>query len=139
MRQISHFGLVVALSAVLLLLDSCSESAVNGVNNLLDARDLAISERNITAYEELIANDYDAHQKSKADIVKHMQQMFAQFSQLKMESFSRDVYIADDTHARAAQSYRMRVLMNGTWREMLQREELSLIRNDSGWKINDGL
>jgi len=56
-----------------------------------------------------------------------------------MESFGRDIFVADATHARAAQSYRLKVLMDGSWREMLQREELSLTRSDKGWKISSGL
>ncbi|OIO69145.1 MAG: hypothetical protein COW19_01525 [Zetaproteobacteria bacterium CG12_big_fil_rev_8_21_14_0_65_55_1124] len=135
MRQIH---VTVALCATLLL-SACSEVAVSGVNSLLDARDATISNRDIIGYSELIADDYQGRKLGKVDIIKHMQQMFDQFTQLKMESFDREIFIADDTHAQAAQSYRMKVLMDGTWREMLQREELSLTRSDSGWKISSGL
>jgi len=135
MRQIH---VTIALCAALLL-SACSESGVSGVNTLLNARDASINNRDITAYSELIADDYQGRQLGKADIIKHMQQMFDQFTRIEMESFGRDIFIQDDTHARAAQSYRMKVLMDGSWREMLQREELSLVRSESGWKISSGL
>jgi len=138
MRQTRHLRVAVAVCAVLLL-GACSESPVSGINKLLDARDAAISGRNITAYANLIADDYHGGQQGKADIVGRMQTLFGQFSQLKMESFGRDIFVADATHARAAQSYRLKVLMDGSWREMLQREELSLTRSDKGWKISSGL
>ena len=68
-----------------------------------------------------------------------MKKLFGEFSQLQMHSFGRDIYIADANHAQASQSYRLKVLMDGTWREMLQREELTLVRKDKGWKIESGL
>jgi protein involved in sex pheromone biosynthesis len=138
MRQANHIRVAIALSAVLLL-SACGASAAHGVNKLLDARDAAISQRNITAYAALIADDYHSQQQGKADIVRQMQQLFAQFSQMKMKSFNRDISIVDSTHARAVQSYRLRVMMGGKWREMLQREELSLTRSPSGWQISSGL
>jgi len=123
----------------LLLLSACSQSAVSDVNSVLNARDHAISERNITAYAAQISDTYRDRGKNKADIVAHMQKLFEQFHDMEMHSFGRDVFIADDDNARAAQSYRLKVLMDGSWRDMLQREELSLTRTDAGWKISAGL
>jgi len=125
--------------SLVLLLGACGESAVSGVNHLLTARDMAISERNLTAYADLIADDYQDSGKNKTMLLEQMQNLFKQFSGLKMESFGRDVFVLDDAHAKAAQSYRLKVLMDGSWREMLQREELSLIYSDTGWKISAGL
>jgi len=127
------------LLPLLWLAASCSQSAVSDVNSILNARDYAISHRDITAYSLLIADNYQADGKTKAEIIAHTKALFAQFKALKMESFGRDIFIADENHARAAQSYRLKVRMDENWREMLQREELSLIRNDSGWKISAGL
>jgi len=121
------------------LLSACGDSSLSGINKMLDARDDAICERNIAAYASVIAEDYQGRQQGKSEIVDSMHQLFEQFNQLKMESFGRDIYIADDSHARAAQSYRLKVLMDGSWREMLQREELTLTRSESGWQIKSGL
>ncbi len=109
------------------------------MNRVLNARDQAISERNITAYAAQISDAYHDRGKNKAAIVAHMQKLFEQFRDMKMHSFGRDVFIADEHHARAAQSYRLKVRMDGSWREMLQREELSLTRTNDGWKISAGL
>ena len=137
MRQI---GLIRAAAVCsVLLLSACSESAVSGVNSLLDARNAAINNRDISAYSQLISDDYQGRQLNKADIVNQMQLLFKQFSAIQMESFGRDIFVKDDDHARAAQSYRMKVMMDGRWREMLQREVLSLTRSESGWKISSGL
>lgn len=137
MRQKSYIH-VAAVCAVLLL-SACSQSAVSGVNSLLNARDTAINDRDISAYSQLISEDYQGRQKNKTNIVEDMQLMFKQFSTIKMQSFGRDIFVKDDDHARAAQSYRMKVMMDGRWREMLQREVLSLTRSESGWKISSGL
>jgi len=129
-------ALVICIAA---LLPACADSSLSSINSMLDARDDAICERNIAAYASVVAEDYHGRQQGKSEIVDSMHQLFEQFNQLKMESFGRDIYIADDSHARAAQSYRLKVLMDGSWREMLQREELTLIRNQSGWQIKSGL
>lgn len=113
--------------------------AVSGVNKLLDARDAAISHRDIKAYAALIADDYHGNRQGKADIVAQMRQLFAQFNQLKMKSFDRNISIIDSNHAQAMQSYQLKVLADGKWREMLQREELSLTRGPAGWQISSGL
>ena len=123
----------------LCLAAACSQSAVNDVNEVLNARNLATSNRDIAAYSMLIADDYQADGKTKAEIIAHIKTLFSQFKELKMESFGRDIFIADANNARAAQSYRLKVRMDDSWREMLQREELSLVRTDSGWKISAGL
>jgi len=138
MRQPRHIRITMALCAALVLA-ACGASPTSSINRLLDARDTAISKRDIAAYAGLIADDYHAHQQDKAEIVSRMKQLFTQFRQLKMESFGRDIFVIDDTHARATQSYRLKVLMDASWREMLQREELSLTRSDKGWKISGGL
>ncbi|MDX8391943.1 MAG: hypothetical protein R8K53_05170 [Mariprofundaceae bacterium] len=106
---------------------------------MLNARDHAVNERNIKAYAMQISDAYSDRGQNKAAMVAHMQKLFNQFQEMKMESFGRDVFIADNDNARAAQSYRLKVLMDGNWREMLQREELSLTRTESGWKISAGL
>jgi len=137
MRQIGPVRAAAVCAA--LLLSACSESAVSGVNSLLDARDAAINKRDISTYSQLISDDYQGRLQNKADIINQMQLLFTQFSKIKMQSFGRDVYVTDDDHARAAQSYRMKVMMDGRWREMLQREVLSLTRSESGWKISSGL
>jgi len=121
------------------LTSSCSQSAVSDVNRVLDARNLAISHRDISAYSMLIADDYQSNGKTKAEMIAQTKALFTQFNELKMNSFGRDVFIADENNARAAQSYRLKVRMDGNWREILRREELSLIRTDSGWKISAGL
>jgi activator of HSP90 ATPase len=139
MRQIDPVRMAVALGAMLVLLSTCGISAASSVNKLLDARDAAISQRDITAYATLIADDYHGNRQSKSDMIKQMRQLFAQFSQLQMKSFDRDISIIDSNHAEATQSYRLKVMMDGKWREMLQREELSLTRGASGWQISSGL
>jgi len=73
------------------------------------------------------------------DIVARMIHLFDQFDALEMHSFNRKVYLVDDTHADCAQSYRLRVRAGDRWREMVQREELSLERTPAGWKISAGL
>lgn len=139
MRPHEYIRITVVLSAMLMLLSACGISAVSGVNKLLDARDAAISQRDIKAYAALIADDYHGNRQSKADIVGQMRKLFNQFNQLEMKSFDRDISITDDRHARAMQSYHLKVMMDGKWREMVQREELSLSRGPSGWQISSGL
>jgi len=122
-----------------LLLAACSGADKASINSVLDARDAAIMARDIGAYSGLLLPDYMDHGRGKVDIVARMIHLFDRFNALEMHSFSRDIHLVDDTHADCAQSYRLKVRSDGHWREMVQREELSLQRTPTGWKISAGL
>ena len=138
-RQALNRRIRTALAAALLLA-ACSRSPLGEIQQTLDAREKAINTRNLDAYAELISPAYRQGKDGKKDVVKRMQRLFAAFDSLHMESFGRDVFVADDNnHARAAQSYRLTAVRGGDKREILQREELSLVREDGGWRISAGL
>lgn len=120
-------------------LSACSGANKASINAVLDARNTAITARDIGAYSGLILPDYMDHGRSKVDIVAGMIHLFDQFDTLDMHTFNREIHLVDDTHADCAQSYRLRVRSDGRWREMVQREELSLKRTPAGWKISGGL
>jgi len=122
-----------------LLIAACSGADKASISTVLDARNAAITARDIGAYSNLILPDYKSYGSSKVDIVARMIHLFDQFDTLEMHSFNREVHLVDDTHADCAQSYRLRVHAGGRWREMVQREELSLERTPAGWKISGGL
>ena len=126
--------------AIALLLAACGRSSVGEIQQTLDAREKAINTRNLDAYAALISPAYRQGKDSKAEVVRRMQKLFAAFDSLHMESFGRDVFVADDNnHARAAQSYRLTAISGEDKREILQREELSLVREDGRWRISAGL
>ncbi len=120
-------------------LSACSGADKASINAVLDARNAAITARDIGAYSDLILPDYIDHGRGKVDIVAQMIHLFDRFDALHMHSFNREIHLVDDTHADCAQSYRLRVRAGGRWREMVQREELSLERTPAGWKISGGL
>lgn len=122
-----------------LFLTACSGADKASINTVLDARNAAITARDIGAYSDLILPDYVDHGRNKVDIVAQMIHLFDQFDALDMHSFNREIHLVDDTHADCAQSYRLRVRASGRWREMVQREELSLEHIPAGWKISAGL
>jgi len=122
-----------------LFLTACSGADKASISTVLDARNAAITARDIGAYSNLILPDYKSHGRSKVEIVARMIHLFDRFDTLEMHSFNRAVHLVDDTHADCAQSYRLRVHAGGRWREMVQREELSLERTPAGWKISAGL
>jgi len=122
-----------------LFLTACSGADKASINAVLDARNTAITARDIGAYSDLILPDYVDHGRNKVDIVAQMIHLFDQFDALDMHSFNREIHLVDDMHADCAQSYRLRVHSDDRWREMVQREELSLERIPAGWKISAGL
>lgn len=126
------FFLCIAVTA-------CSSTDKASINAVLDARDTAITARDIGAYSSLILPDYMDHGRDKVGIVAQMIHLFNRFDALDMHSFDREIHLVDDTHADCAQSYKLRVHADGRWREMVQREELSLRRTSAGWKISAGL
>ncbi len=126
-------------SCLFLFIAACGGADNASINAVLDARDTAITTRDIGAYSSLIVPDYMDHHRSKVDVVARMIHLFGQFDALDMHSFDREIHLVDDTHADCAQSYRLKVRSGGRWRKMVQREELSLERTPAGWKISAGL
>ncbi len=106
---------------------------------MLDARDAAISHRDIAAYSSLIDPRYRDRGNTKADMVARMSGLFKRFDRMEMHSFNRAIRLVDDDHAQCIQSYTLRVHADGTWRSMTSREELELTRTPAGWKISGGL
>ena len=127
------------LLSVCLCLTACGGVDKASINAVLDARDTAISGREIGSYSDLVATRYHSNGKGKIDVVAQMIHLFDQFDAVEMRSFDREIRVVDDNHAQCAQSYRLRVHTGDRWREMVQREELSLTRTPAGWKISAGL
>ena len=106
---------------------------------MLDARDAAISHRDIAAYSSLIDPRYRDRGNTKVDMVARMIHLFDRFDRMEMRSFNRTIRLVDDEHAQCMQSYKLRVHADGKWRAMTSREELELTRTPAGWKISGGL
>jgi len=118
---------------------ACSDVDKVEISQLLDARDQAISHRNISEYSFLIAADYSDRDQSKVDIVAQMVSLFDRFEQAEMASYDRQIRRLNDTQALCEQSYKLRVYADGQWRQIVQREQLQLTRKAGGWKISGGL
>jgi len=137
--MMAKYRKICAVIFFCLFLAACSGADKASINAVLDARNAAISARDIGAYSDLILPDYMDHGHSKVDVVARMIHLFDRFDALEMHSFNRNLHLVDDSHADCAQSYRLRVRSGSRWREMVQREELSLERTPAGWKISAGL
>jgi len=137
--QIKTLRITWPVISFCLLIAACSGADRASISTVLDARNAAITARDIGVYSDLILPDYMDHGRSKVDVVAQMIHLFDRFDALEMHSFDRKLHLVDDTHADCAQSYRLRVRSGGRWREMVQREELSLQRTPAGWKISGGL
>jgi len=129
-------GGIILLCLALILFNTHDDA---DINTLLDARDQAVSERNISAYARLISDDYLDRGRSKQDIVAKVEDMFHVFSELNMRSFDRKIRLIDDKQAECKQSYQLKVRVESDWRQMVQQEQLQLRQTDHGWRINGGL
>ncbi|HXH71599.1 MAG TPA: nuclear transport factor 2 family protein [Mariprofundaceae bacterium] len=133
MRRLLIILFVVALAG-------CSGVQTTEINEILNARDQAISNKDVGAYSALLLNDYmDDHGKSKITVVAQFVRMFEQFDKTEMHSFDRDIRLIDDAHAECEQSYKLRVRADGRWRELVQREQLYFVKTKAGWRISGGL
>ncbi|MBL4774954.1 MAG: hypothetical protein JKY87_02705 [Mariprofundus sp.] len=129
------FSLIVLCS-----LNACSEYDKNAIHAVLDARDAAVSKHDIKAYDALLLPGYhDASGQTEFDIVSNMNKLFAQFEQTEMMSSNRIIRLLDNKHAECEQSYLLRVKADDTWRQLNQRERISLTKTADGWKISGGL
>jgi len=135
-KRTTHFALALAGCAWLAACNGADKAAISAV---LDARDAAISQRDIAAYSALIDPQYQDRGRAKVDMVAQMIHLFDRFDRMDMHSFDRTIRIVDDDHAQCIQSYRLRVHADGQWRTMTNREELTLTHTAAGWKISGGL
>jgi hypothetical protein len=133
--KMNRILLLITLSALL----ACSEMEKSEITELMDARDLAISQRSIPDYSSLIYSNYDDQGRSKVDLVAQMVALFDKFDRAEMRSYNRQIQQLNDEHARCDQSYTLKVLADGKWRKIVQREQLTLTRDHDSWKISGGL
>jgi len=134
-RKLSFSTILLAL----LLLSACSEYNKMEIRAVLDARDTAVSQHDIAAYQNLLIADYHAAQQTRTSIITKIQGLFAQFKHIEMKSGNRFIRMQDSTHAECEQSYTLRVFADGDWRQLNERERLQLTKTDHGWKISGGL
>ncbi|MDQ6989681.1 MAG: hypothetical protein Q9M19_07340 [Mariprofundaceae bacterium] len=120
-----------------LALLSCSDTDKFEVAELLDARDQSISAQDITAYSQLLLESYRTD--GGGDVLQQMQSIFLRFDEVNMRSRDREIRILSDTEAMCEQTYVLKVLADGDWREIVQREQLSFSRVNDVWKISGGL
>ena len=125
--------------ATLMPLAACSEVQKIEIGTVMDARDQAISHKDIRAYSALLLPGYHDHGQTKDAVVAQMAGMFQRFNKLDMHSFDRDIRVLDATHAQCEQSYRLRVRRDHTWRAIVDREQVALQKTAKGWKISSGL
>jgi len=129
-------GAVILLSLNVILSHEGDKAAIY---RLLDARDAAISARDLHAYARLIANDYQDRGWNKEQILRRSRDMFSAFIELNMQSFDRELRLLDATHAQCRQTYRLKARAGRDWRQIVQREQISLKKTDAGWQISGGL
>ena len=130
------FGGIILFCLALILFNTHDDA---DINTLLDIRDQAVSERNISAYARLISDDYLDRGRSKQDVVARVEDMFHVFSDLNMRSFDRKIRLIDGDRAECKQSYKLKVRAGTDWRQMIQQEQLHLRHTENGWKISGGL
>ncbi len=127
------------LSSLTLFLSACSDLDKVGVSQLLDARDQAISHRSISEYSALISTAYHDNNRGKVEVVAQMLSLFDKFERAEMHSYDREIRGLDNGRAQCEQSYTLRVFADGEWRQIVQREQLTLAEEANGWKIISGL
>ncbi|TLS76404.1 hypothetical protein FE236_07185 [Mariprofundus erugo] len=140
MRCFNRLVRLLAASLILAsLLNSCGNHDKSDISTILDARDRAVSEHDILAYHELLAPGYQDRGETEAALVIRINKLFEQFDEITMTSDNRIIRLQDENHALCEQNYRLRVRADKSWREMYQREQISLTRTPAGWRISGGL
>ena len=127
-----------AVMLMLVLLAACSNTtSKSDLSKLLDSRDAAISNQDLTLYASLLLDTYNDEQGT--GILAQMQQIFARFEQVDMTSRDREIRIVNLDEAMCEQTYVLKVFADGGWREIIQREQLYFKRKNGQWKISAGL
>ncbi len=131
--------MLVTVLALVLTIAACSDVQKMEIKTILDARNSAVSEGDINAYSRLLIESYQDEDQGKSDVVSKMLGLFGQFDAMEMKTFGRTIRILDDNHAQCEQTYYLRVKADNKWREISQREQISLTRTAAGWQISGGL
>jgi hypothetical protein len=135
-RDRYRWGIFCLLFACLV---ACSDIDKAGISQTLDSRDRAISNRSISEYSSLISSSYYDKKRDKIAVVAQMLSLFDKFERAEMQSYDRQIRKLDDGRAQCEQSYTLKVFADGQWRQIVQREQLTLAEESSGWKIVSGL
>ncbi len=131
--------IAVLLLAGLQMLAGCSDVEKARIDAVLDARDAAVTARDIDGYSKLLLADYHDRGRTKITVVASMIDLFSQFDETRMQSFDRNIILIDENHAQCEQSYHLKVRIDNDWREITQREQLYLTKTPAGWRISGGL
>ncbi len=125
--------------ALLIVLSGCGELEKMRINEVLDARAEALMNKDIAAYAELIAPDYHDRGKTREEVLDALYAQMQWFDRIEVKTTDRTIRLIDDRHAICEQTYRMRVVKGDQARELVQREQLKLVKTDQGWRISGGL
>jgi len=136
-RNRIHVQLFICI--LLGLFSACSEQDRANIRAVLDARDASVSNHDIKAYADLLMPGYKHNDQTEFESINSMRKLFKQFEKIEMTSGNRTIRLLDEKHAECEQSYLLRVRVDDTWRQLNQRERISLTKTASGWKISGGL
>ncbi len=125
------------LAFLIVFLSACTASDKAEIHKLLDLRNTAISQKDMATYTQLLGKQYQL--SDAGHVIKSMRHMFDNFDQIEMTSRDRRIQLKDDNHAICEQTYILRVLSDGQWRKIVQREQLKLRKENGAWKIISGL
>lgn len=127
------FRFSICIMACVFSLVACGEYDKPNIRSVLDARDTAVSRHDINAYSDLLLPGYEYKQQTEFETINRMRKLFGQFEKIEMTSNNRTIRLLDQTHAECEQSYLLRVRVDDTWRQLNQRERISLKKTASGW------
>jgi len=138
-KKLRYFYKSTAVLILLAALTACNSTNPADISTVLDARNLAVNEKNIAAYADIIVDDYNQNNHTKDDVLMQMFDLFKHFQAIQMQTHNRHINIIDDNHALCEQSYTLKVMADNEWRSMVQQEQLQLIKQGDVWKISGGL
>jgi len=138
-KKLRIFYKVSAVFILLALLTACNATNTAGVAAVLDARNTAMNEKNISTYADLILDTYNVKGRTKEDVLLQIFTLFKDFQSIQMQTHNRHINIIDDNHALCEQNYTLKVKADGQWRNMVQQEQLQLTKQGNDWKISAGL
>jgi len=138
-KKLRYFYKSTAVLILLAALTACNATNTADISAVLDARNLAVNEKNIAAYADVITDNYNQNSHTKDDVLMQMFNLFKHFQAIQMQTHNRHINIIDDNHALCEQSYTLKVMADNEWRSMVQQEQLQLTKQDDIWKISGGL
>lgn len=108
------------------------------IEETLLRREAGLVKRDIAAYMDLVAPEYQHRGETKKDVREKLMRIFQIYDDIQFRSYDRKIWFFGDS-ATVQQKFTMTASMVGEPRTFNDEERFELVKTEQGWKFTKGL